>query len=116
MSDNGPGIGICPYHLALKYTFFTLATYCILISTRIRNYHIAPSIDTLLNIAHGSTLALCVLRCSWSTACRRCSNYIFILNLIPGFNGLSEDNSKRIQQTFKFWDLVRLILEVLRYS
>ena len=24
------------------------------------------------------------------------SNYIFILNLIPGFNGLSEDNCKRI--------------------
>ena len=38
--------------------------------------------------------------------------YIFILNLTPGFNGLSEDNFKRIQETFKFWDLVRLILEV----
>ena len=34
-----------------------------------------------------------------------CSNYIFILNLTPGFNGLSEDNCKRIQDTFKFWDL-----------
>ena len=43
-------------------------------------------------------------------------NYIFILNLTPGFNGLSEDNCKRIQETFKFWDLVRLILEVLRYQ
>ena len=51
---------------------------------------------------------------SWSIACRRCSNYIFILNLTPGFNGLSEDNCKRIQETFKFWDLVWLILEVLR--
>ena len=50
---------------------------------------------------------------SWSIACRRCSNYIFILNLTPGFNGLSEDNCKRIQETFKLWDLVRLILEVL---
>ena len=40
-------------------------------------------------------------RCSWSIACRRCSNYIFILNLTPGFNGLSEDNCKRIQETFK---------------
>ena len=28
---------------------------------------------------------------------------------------MSEDNCKRIQETFKFWDLVRLILEVLRY-
>ena len=39
---------------------------------------------------------------------------VIILNLTPGFNGLSEDNCKRIQETFKFWDLVRLILEVLR--
>ena len=39
---------------------------------------------------------------------------IFILNLTPGFNGLSEDNCKRIQETFKCWDLVRLILEVLQ--
>ena len=31
-------------------------------------------------------------RCSWSIACRRCSNYIFILNLTPGFNGLGKDN------------------------
>ena len=35
-------------------------------------------------------------------------------NLTPGFNGLSEDKCKWIQVTFKFWDLVRLILEVLR--
>ena len=33
----------------------------------------------------------------------------------PGFNGLSEDNCKRIQETFNFFDLVRLILEALRY-
>ena len=39
---------------------------------------------------------------------------IFILNLTPGFNGLSVDNCKGVQETFKFWDLVRLILEVLR--
>ena len=26
--------------------------------------------------------------CSWGTACRRCSNYIFILDLTPGFIGL----------------------------
>ena len=47
--------------------------------------------------------------------CRRCSNYIFILNLTPGFNGLSDDNCKRIQETFKFWDLMQLIQEILRY-
>ena len=55
------------------------------------------------------------LRCSWSIACRRCANYIFILDLTPGFNGLGEDNYKMIRETFKFWDLVRLILETLRY-
>ena len=55
------------------------------------------------------------LRCSWSIACRRCSNYIFILNLTPGFNGLGKDNYKMRREAFKFWDLVRLILETLRY-
>ena len=55
------------------------------------------------------------LRCSWSIACRRCSNYIFILNLTPGFNGLGKDNYKMRREALKFWDLVRLILETLRY-
>ena len=55
------------------------------------------------------------LRCSWSSACRRCSNYIFILDTIPSFNGLNKDNCKTRQQTFKIWDLVRLILESWRY-
>ena len=54
------------------------------------------------------------LRCSWSIACRRCSNYIFILNLTPGFNGLCKDNYKMRREAFKFWDLVRLTLETLR--
>ena len=35
-------------------------------------------------------------------------------NLTPGFNGLSEESCKRIQETFKFWNMVWLILEVLR--
>ena len=57
------------------------------------------------------------LRCSWSIACRRCSNYIFILDLTPGFNGLGKDNYKTRRETFRFssWDLVRLILEIWRY-
>ena len=42
------------------------------------------------------------LRCSWSIACRRCSNYIFILNLTPGFNGLGKDNYKMRREAFKF--------------
>ena len=41
---------------------------------------------------------------------------MFILNLTPGFNGLSEDKCKRIQETFKLGDLVRFILEVLHLS
>ena len=47
--------------------------------------------------------------------CRRCSNYIFILNLTPGFSGSGKDHCKTRQEKSKFWDLVRLILEVLRY-
>ena len=43
---------------------------------------------------------------------RRCSNYIFILELIPGFNGLGKDNCNMRQETFKVWDLVCLILDL----
>ena len=46
----------------------------------------------------------CTFRC--------CSNYIFILNLTPGFNGLCKDICKTTWETFKFWYLVWLILEV----
>ena len=53
-----------------------------------------------------------VLRCTWSIACRRCSDYIFILELTPDFNGFGKDNCKMRQETFKFWGLVHLILEV----
>ena len=55
------------------------------------------------------------LRCSWSIACRRCSKYIFILDLTPGFIGLGKDNCKTRWGTIKFGGLVRLILEILRY-
>ena len=51
------------------------------------------------------------LRCSWSIACRRCSNYIFIIYLTLGFNGLAKDNCKTRWETFEFWNLVRLILQ-----
>ena len=44
------------------------------------------------------------LRCSRSSACRRCSNYIFILYLTPGFNGFVKDNCKMRRETFMFWD------------
>ena len=55
------------------------------------------------------------LRCSWSIAYRCCSNYIFILHSILGCNILRKDNCQPRRETFHFWDLVRLILEILRY-
>ena len=45
-------------------------------------------------------------------ACRRCSNYIFILNLTHSFNILHEDNCKTRWEIFKFWELVHLVLEI----
>ena len=49
----------------------------------------------------------------WSMAFRCCSNYIFILDITPGFNRLHKDNCMTKRKTFEFWDLVRLILENL---
>ena len=53
--------------------------------------------------------------CSWSIACRHCSNYIFILDLTPGFKGFGKDSRKTVLESFNCWDLVRLILETWRY-
>ena len=41
------------------------------------------------------------------------ANYIFIPYLTPGFNRLGKDKGKTRRESFKFWDLVRLILEIL---
>ena len=49
------------------------------------------------------------------TLYRRCSNYIFILDLTPGINRLGKDNCKTRRETLKFSDLARLILEIWRY-
>ena len=51
------------------------------------------------------------LRCSWSIACRRCSNYIFILDLTSGFKGFGRESRKTLRESFKCWDFVWLILE-----
>ena len=51
---------------------------------------------------------------SWSIACRRCSNYIFIMDSIHGFNGLGKDNHKTKRETFQLGDSVGLILEIGR--
>ena len=40
---------------------------------------------------------------------------VFIIDLTLGFSGLGTDNSKTRRESFKFWHLVRLILETLRY-
>ena len=45
----------------------------------------------------------------------RCSNYIFILDLTPAFNGLGKDNCKTRWKTFKFGNLVSLIIKDLQY-
>ena len=50
--------------------------------------------------------------CRWSIACRRCSNYISILDFTTGFNVLGGDNQKTRQESFKFFNLVRLTLEI----
>ena len=42
------------------------------------------------------------LRCSWSITCGCCSNYIFILDLPPAFNGLGKEKCKTKRETFKF--------------
>ena len=55
------------------------------------------------------------LRCSWSIACLRCYNNIFILNLTHGFYRLGKDNCKTRREAFKFWDLC-LILEIWRWT
>ena len=47
--------------------------------------------------------------------CLRCSNYIFILDLIPGFNRLGKDHCKIWWEIYNFSDLMRLILECWRY-
>ena len=38
-----------------------------------------------------------------------------MLDLIPSFNGLGKDNCKTRRESFKFWDLVRLVSETLQY-
>ena len=49
------------------------------------------------------------------TKCRWNVDQIFILYLTPGFNRLGKDECKTRRESFKFWDLVCLILEILWY-
>ena len=43
-----------------------------------------------------------LLRYSWNIACWHCSNFVFILNLTPGFSGLGKDNCKWNQKHLSF--------------
>ena len=49
-----------------------------------------------------------VYRQTSNIACRRCSNYIFILDWTPGFNGLGKGNWKTRRGTFKMWHYIRV--------
>ena len=51
--------------------------------------------------------------CSLWRHCNKLHRYL--LSRLPGFNGLGKDNCKTRRETFMFWDLIRLILEVWRY-
>ena len=66
-------------------------------------------------VNHSDVVGASPVRCSWSVACWRCSNYIIIPNLTHGFNELGKDNFKARGETFMFWDLVHLVLEVWQY-
>ena len=43
------------------------------------------------------------------------NNILEVGSPASGFNGLGKDNYQMRREAFKFWDLVRLILETLRY-
>ena len=60
----------------------------------------------------GASPVSAALSCSWSIACQRCSNYIFILDLAPGFNGEGKDCCRMKREILKFRNLVHLILEI----
>ena len=52
---------------------------------------------------HFSRLLNCwSLRCSWSIACRRCSNYIFILQWTLGFNIWTKITTSRDEKRLNF--------------
>ena len=56
------------------------------------------------------------LRSSWSITCQHCSNYIFIPDLNTWLQEIAHDNYKMRWETFKFWDLVWLILDICQVT
>ena len=68
------------------------------------NFHFARLSSNLWYKPHVSKKKCWSLRCNWSTACRHCSNYIFILDLTLGVNRLGKDNYKtRWEIGLKIW-------------
>ena len=70
------------------------------------------------------TFNLCVsvtwpLTCAFHIPCTHTPEIIDmhsgVCDKTPGFNRLGEDKGKTRRESFKFWDLVRLVLESLRY-
>ena len=78
-------------------------------SSAARIWHTKGGVVLPWNIWYKSDLSisrrchLWSLRCSWSIACRRYSNLIFILDITPGFNWLAKMYCKNRRETFKFW-------------
>ena len=69
--------------------------------------HCNCELDLLMSVKQSTTAHVAILRGKVP------SN--LILDLTPGFIGLGKDNCKTRRETFKFDDLVRLILDILRY-
>ena len=90
-------------HYTLPQSLVT-AQSIILLSQLSFNWHrLHPQPSDIGGILVGNKI---LIRCS--KACRYCSNYIFILDLTPGLNGLGKDNGRTRRQTFKFGNLCDL--------
>ena len=109
--------GKCFHLMTSSWRYFPYSVTSSLNVTSVAAFHCNEIPSSLYYKTHFSRQLDCwSLRCSWSIACRRCSSYIFIINLAPGFNGLGKDNYQMRREAFKFWDLVRFILKTLRYA
>ena len=109
MSVEGP----CFVQIYVKYSIYVTSHHNYSYANRIITHIILNVPSNLEYKSHLIRPGTCwSLRCSWIIACRRCPNYIFILHFTHGFNGLGKNNCKTIRESFKCWDLVRLILEI----
>ena len=121
-------IKVCMAEIVMKQNIFnilrceSLHMFTVLLSTEVvfiifalyrikYTYHMPQENEYTVNLSRQQNCWS--LRCSWSIACRCCSNYIFILDLTPGFNGLGKGNCKTRRETLTFGDLVRFILRDL---